>query len=131
MVADNSTENDTETPGREDLARASEPTSAAAMADEGRGDAAAEAETPEPSKAQVAKGSLFKRLGRDALHCLLPFLDVRSLGALDSAMTNRAEREEPWLPAVAQMDNKLLSELLAKQLAIFPRKTMPHSGCRA
>ena len=45
---------------------------------------------------QVSRGSLFKRLGRDALHCLLPFLDMKSLGALDSAMTNREERMEPW-----------------------------------
>ena len=66
--------------------------------------------------ALLARGSLFKRLGRDALHCLLPLLDLRSLGALDSAMTNRAEREEPWLPDVAQMDNKLLRELLTKRL---------------
>ena len=31
-------------------------------------------------------------------------------------MTNHAERAEPWLAAVAQMDNKLLSELLAKRI---------------
>ena len=31
-------------------------------------------------------------------------------------MTSRAERAEPWLPAVAQMDNKVLRKLLAKQL---------------
>ena len=88
----------------------------AAMADEGRGDAAEEAEGRLVRPALLARGSLFKRLGRDALHCLLPFLDLRSLGALDSAMTNRAERAEPWLAAVAQMDNKLLREVLAKDL---------------
>ena len=99
-----------------------QPASAVAMVDEGRRDAAEEAETPEPSEALLARGSLFKRLGRDALHCLLPFLDLRSLGALDSAMTNRAEREEPWLAAVAQMDNKVLCEKLAMQLSYFPRE---------
>ena len=63
------------------------------------------------------RGSLFKRLGRDALHCLLPFLDLRSLGALDSALTNRAEREEPWLPALADMsDNSLLCKVLANDV---------------
>ena len=132
MVADNSTENDSETPGRADLAT-SEPASepAKAMADEGRGDEAEKAETPEPSKALLARGSLFKRLGRDALHCVLPFLDLRSLGALDSAMTNRAEREEPWLPAVSQMDNKVLSEVLSEDLWVSdkPVKVVQWLSC--
>ena len=59
-----------------------------AMADEGRGDAE-EAEGRLVRPALLARGSLFKRLGRDALHCLLPLLDLRSLGALDSAPSTR------------------------------------------
>lgn len=49
--------------------------------------------------------SLFYRMGPDPLHSLLAFLDLRSLLRLDSAATNKDEREGVWLPALRKISN--------------------------
>jgi len=63
------------------------------------------------------------RIGKDGVYSLLPFLDMQSLGMLDSAVTDVMERSSVWIPAVSAMSSDRFLRLLDKlrgEAAISP-----------